>query len=91
MVGEEYLLYFDFEGDTLDQAVRKFLKRITLAGETQERERVLAHFSHRYMESNLGTYNSEGKSGNIFWGGGGGGDYQRHKSFAWFNSLHQGC
>ena len=60
LVGEEYLKYFDLSGLTLDQAVRTFLKHITLAGETQERERVLAHFSRRYMECNPSTYKSDG-------------------------------
>ena len=60
-MGEEYLKLFDFSGDTLDQALRKFLRKIALIGETQERERVLAHFSHRYMQCNPGSYNSEGK------------------------------
>ena len=61
LVGEEFLKYFDLKGLSLDQAVRAFLRHITLAGETQERERVLAHFSHRYMECNPNTYNSEGR------------------------------
>lgn len=30
-------------------------------GETQERERVLAHFSQRYYECNPNTISSEGK------------------------------
>ncbi|XP_045117681.1 PH and SEC7 domain-containing protein-like isoform X2 [Portunus trituberculatus] len=58
-VAEEYLKYFDFRGDTLDKALRKFLDRFCLAGETQERERVLVHFSHRFLESNPGTFNSQ--------------------------------
>ena len=61
-VGEEYLKYFDFTGETLDLALRNFLKRLTLTGETQERERVLAHFSKHYVDCNPGTYNSEGKN-----------------------------
>ncbi|KAG0710782.1 PH and SEC7 domain-containing protein 3 [Chionoecetes opilio] len=58
-VAEEYLRYFDFRGDTLDKSLRKFLDRFCLAGETQERERVLVHFSHRFLESNPGTFNSQ--------------------------------
>ncbi|XP_050699616.1 PH and SEC7 domain-containing protein-like isoform X5 [Eriocheir sinensis] len=58
-VAEEYLNYFDFRGDTLDKALRKFLDRFCLAGETQERERVLVHFSHRFLECNPGTFNSQ--------------------------------
>ena len=64
-MAEEYLRYFDFRGDTLDKALRKFLDRFCLAGETQERERVLVHFSHRFLESNPGTFNSQGEEINI--------------------------
>lgn len=59
-VGEEFVKFFDFAGDTLDVALRKFLDKITLAGETQERERVLAHFSRRYTDTNPGVFNSSG-------------------------------
>ncbi|XP_076054263.1 uncharacterized protein LOC143032905 isoform X2 [Oratosquilla oratoria] len=59
VVAEEYLHYFDFTGDTLDIALRKFLDKFCLAGETQERERVLVHFSRRFLECNPGTFNSQ--------------------------------
>jgi len=36
----------------LDEAVRAFLARFCLTGETQERERVLLHFARRYLECN---------------------------------------
>ncbi|KAL7856622.1 hypothetical protein SRHO_G00155210 [Serrasalmus rhombeus] len=52
MVAEEYLGYFNFTGQTLDQALRTFLLEFALMGETQERERVLAHFSRRYLQCN---------------------------------------
>ncbi|RZC38863.1 Sec7 and/or PH 9 domain containing protein, partial [Asbolus verrucosus] len=58
-VAEEYLKYFDFENDTLDIALRKFLKQFSLTGETQERERVLVHFSKRYLDCNPGSFNSQ--------------------------------
>eukprot|EP00105_Crassostrea_gigas_P022739 XP_011442357.1 PREDICTED: PH and SEC7 domain-containing protein 3 isoform X2 [Crassostrea gigas] len=58
LVAEEYLKYFDFEDDTLDMALRKFLSQFSLIGETQERERVLDHFSRRYMECNPRSFNS---------------------------------
>ena len=61
LVGEEYLKFFDLSGMTLDTALREFLKHLTVSGETQERERVLAHFSHGYMQSNPGTFNSDGR------------------------------
>ncbi|XP_044228782.1 uncharacterized protein psda isoform X2 [Thunnus albacares] len=52
MVAEEYLSNFNFSGLTIDQALRMFLRQFALMGETQERERILAHFSRRYMQSN---------------------------------------
>ncbi|XP_015127362.1 PH and SEC7 domain-containing protein 2 isoform X2 [Diachasma alloeum] len=58
-VAEEYLRYFSFEGDTLDVALRKFLAQFSLTGETQERERVLVHFSKRYIDCNPGSFNSQ--------------------------------
>ncbi|XP_023289067.1 PH and SEC7 domain-containing protein 1 isoform X2 [Orussus abietinus] len=58
-VAEEYLRYFNFERDTLDVALRKFLAQFSLTGETQERERVLVHFSKRYLDCNPGTFNSQ--------------------------------
>ncbi|PVD39468.1 hypothetical protein C0Q70_02099 [Pomacea canaliculata] len=59
LVAEEYLKYFDFRGDSLDISLRKFLNKFCLTGETQERERVLAHFSRHFMECNPGAFNSE--------------------------------
>ncbi|XP_042339168.1 PH and SEC7 domain-containing protein 1-like [Plectropomus leopardus] len=52
MVAEEYLSNFHFSGLTIDQALRTFLSRFALMGETQERERVLAQFSRRYRQCN---------------------------------------
>ncbi|XP_040035022.2 uncharacterized protein psda isoform X2 [Gasterosteus aculeatus] len=52
MVAEEYLSNFSFRGLTIDQALRTFLNRFALMGETQERERVLAQFSRRYRQCN---------------------------------------
>ncbi|XP_063167521.1 PH and SEC7 domain-containing protein 4-like [Candoia aspera] len=48
MVAEAYLSFFHFSAQTLDQALRSFLKSFVLTGETQERERILLHFSWRY-------------------------------------------
>ncbi|XP_046393713.1 PH and SEC7 domain-containing protein-like [Ischnura elegans] len=59
VVAEEYLKYFSFDSDTLDVALRKFLKQFCLTGETQERERVLVHFSKRYLDCNPGSFNSQ--------------------------------
>uniref|UniRef100_A0A8C9RDF3 PH and SEC7 domain-containing protein 3-like n=1 Tax=Scleropages formosus TaxID=113540 RepID=A0A8C9RDF3_SCLFO len=60
MVAEEYLTFFDFTGMTLDQSLRSFLKAFALMGETQERERVLIHFSNRYHKCNPTTVTSQG-------------------------------
>ncbi|KAM8940403.1 PH and SEC7 domain-containing protein 3 isoform 2-T2 [Pelodytes ibericus] len=52
LVAEEYLKFFDFTGMNLDQSLRTFFKAFSLVGETQERERVLIHFSNRYFQCN---------------------------------------
>ncbi|XP_018517696.1 PH and SEC7 domain-containing protein 1 isoform X2 [Lates calcarifer] len=59
MVAEEYLSNFNFTGLTIDQALRTFLRQFALMGETQERERVLAHFSRRYRQCNPESLNTE--------------------------------
>ncbi|KAK3917442.1 PH and SEC7 domain-containing protein [Frankliniella fusca] len=58
-VADEYLKHFDFSRETLDIALRKFLRQFSLTGETQERERVLVHFSKRYLDCNPGSFNSQ--------------------------------
>ncbi|KAI5637422.1 pleckstrin-like domain-containing protein [Phthorimaea operculella] len=58
-VAEEYVKHFDFANLTLDAALRQFLARFALSGETQERERVLVHFSRRFLECNPGSFNSQ--------------------------------
>lgn len=60
LVGVEYVGYFDLSGMSLDVALREFLRKLVLTGETQERERILVHFSRRYLDCNPGTFNSEG-------------------------------
>ncbi|XP_071039980.1 PH and SEC7 domain-containing protein-like [Parasteatoda tepidariorum] len=59
VVAEEYLKFFEFQGETLDIALRKFLKQFCLIGETQERERVLIHFSKRFLDCNPGAFKSQ--------------------------------
>ncbi|XP_021116876.1 PH and SEC7 domain-containing protein 3 isoform X3 [Heterocephalus glaber] len=59
LVAEEYLKFFDFTGMTLDQSLRYFFKSFALVGETQERERVLIHFSNRYFYCNPDTIASQ--------------------------------
>lgn len=61
-VAEEYLKYFDFKGNSLDLALRQFLKQFSLTGETQERERVLVHFSKRFLDCNPLCFNSQGNN-----------------------------
>lgn len=51
-VGEEYLRFFNFTDQSLELALRCFLKEVVLLGETQERERVLHHFSCRFQQCN---------------------------------------
>ncbi|KAM6923839.1 PH and SEC7 domain-containing protein 2 [Xenentodon cancila] len=59
LVASEYLNFFDFSGLSLDKALRNFLKAFPLMGETQERERVLVHFSRRFCHCNPQTPTSE--------------------------------
>lgn len=40
---------------------RTFLRQFALMGETQERERVLSHFSKRYLDCNPRVIPSEGE------------------------------
>lgn len=56
---QEYLRFFDFEGLGLDDALRTFLKKFSLTGETQERERILIQFSKRFKECNSSIEYSE--------------------------------
>ncbi|XP_061091235.1 PH and SEC7 domain-containing protein 2-like [Conger conger] len=59
MVAAEYLRFFDFTGLPLDRGLRTFLKAFPLMGETQERERVLVHFSRRFCFCNPEALTSE--------------------------------
>jgi Sec7-like guanine-nucleotide exchange factor len=61
LVAEEYVKLFDFQGDTLDRALRKFIKQFTIIGESQDRERVLHFFSARYLDCNPTTFTSVGQ------------------------------
>ncbi|XP_034546798.1 PH and SEC7 domain-containing protein 2 [Notolabrus celidotus] len=62
LVASEYLSFFDFSGLSLDRALRNFLRAFPLMGETQERERVLVHFSRRFCHCNPQTPSSEGQN-----------------------------
>lgn len=60
-VAEEYCALFNFSGIRLDAALRDFLSRFCLTGETQERTRIIEHFSNRYYECNPTLFRSAGK------------------------------
>ena len=60
-VAKEYLKCFEFDGKTLDEAIRLFLANFSLTGESQERERVMVHFSEQYHENNPGAFLSAGE------------------------------
>lgn len=62
MVAKEFLKFFEFEELELDVCLRQFLASFTLSGETQERERVMIHFSQRYFECNPYSYPSYGNN-----------------------------
>ena len=62
LVAEEYLKLFNFQGDTLDRALRKFVKQFAIIGEAQDRERVLHFFAARYLDCNPTTFTSVGQS-----------------------------
>ncbi len=52
MVADEYLKLFNFQGLTLDSALRKFLKQFQLVGEATEKERVLMYFAKHFVDLN---------------------------------------
>ena len=52
MLTSDWFQLFTFSQESLDEALRKFLQQFCLTGETQDRERVLLHFSKRYLECN---------------------------------------
>ncbi|CAH8608899.1 unnamed protein product [Schistosoma guineensis] len=59
LVGEEFASFFDFTNQRLDVALRSFLNSFSLTGESQERERILLHFSRRFHACNPTSYSSE--------------------------------
>ena len=59
VVAEEYLKHFNFEGAALDAALRRFLQAFQLTGESSERDRVLVHFSRRYLQANPNSFGSQ--------------------------------
>jgi PH/SEC7 domain-containing protein len=61
MVGKEYLRFFEFEKLSLVESLRQFLLCFSLTGESQERERIMVHFSDRYFECNPQVFASVGE------------------------------
>eukprot|EP00124_Ichthyophonus_hoferi_P003125 Ihof_evm5s253 gene=Ihof_evmTU5s253 len=55
-VAIEYFKLFNFEGVSLDNALRQFFANIYLEGETHDKARVLDHFSRRYFDANPGVF-----------------------------------
>lgn len=51
-VATEYFKFYDFTGERIDVSLRKFFLNLFLCGDTQERERILSHFSRRYFDCN---------------------------------------
>uniref|UniRef100_A0A0N5ARG8 SEC7 domain-containing protein n=1 Tax=Syphacia muris TaxID=451379 RepID=A0A0N5ARG8_9BILA len=58
MVSEEYCAAFNFSGIRLDAALRDFLSRFCLIGESQERTRIIEHFATRYFQCNPTLFSS---------------------------------
>lgn len=65
LVGEEFLKYFDFTDEPLDVGLRRFLRHLTVFGDSQECDRLLGHFSHRYHQCNPAAHQSEGSVSNL--------------------------
>ncbi|VDD88070.1 unnamed protein product, partial [Enterobius vermicularis] len=61
MVSEEYCGLFNFSGIRLDAAIREFLSRFCLIGESQERTRIIEHFGNRYFQCNPTLFSSPGQ------------------------------
>ena len=61
MVVKEYLSFFEFEKLSLLESLRQFLLCFSLTGESQERERIMIHFSDRYFECNPDAFTSVGE------------------------------
>lgn len=60
LVAEEFASFFNLTNQRLDIALRIFLNSLSLTGESQERDRVLIHFSRRYHVCNPDMFVHEG-------------------------------
>ncbi|KAM3178442.1 hypothetical protein ACTXT7_002529 [Hymenolepis weldensis] len=65
LVGEEFTSFFDFTDQSIDIALRHFMTKFALTGESQERERILFHFSRRYVACNPCVFVSDDKV--LYW------------------------
>ncbi|KAI9313290.1 hypothetical protein BX666DRAFT_1981596 [Dichotomocladium elegans] len=52
LILKHYFGYFDFTNQRLDEAFRKFCSKLHLKAETQQIDRVLGEFAHRYWDCN---------------------------------------
>ena len=66
-VALEYVKHFNFVGLRVDAALRGFLAKFCLVGESSERERILTYFAKRYQECNPGIFQDDGKPGRVFY------------------------
>jgi len=60
LVGEEFLKYFDFSGESLDVSLRRFVRHLTPTTESLDRDQLLSHFSLHYQSCNTDEYKSAG-------------------------------
>ncbi|CAI4231932.1 unnamed protein product [Auanema sp. JU1783] len=58
LISSKYLELFSFSGLRIDAALRDFLARVELKGETSQRERMLRFFSERYYQANPSIFNN---------------------------------
>ena len=57
-IAQEYCNFFDFTQLNLIEALRYFLSKFCLIGETAERERILMYYSRRYFTCNPSAFTS---------------------------------
>lgn len=53
-----YLEHFEFKSQTVLEALREFLGKLVLKGETQEQDRILESFANRYSQCNPDFFNA---------------------------------
>lgn len=62
-LAKAYMAQYDFAGESLEAAMRRFMRRVTLEGESQQRARLLRHFADRFYACNRSDaqYRSAGR------------------------------